>query len=191
MLGMDASDETGTARQVHQRWRAREAPAGDFIVFADGSLSVMSLVRLSLPDPLDSARAEQWQWIELLRATEWSTDNWVEVGSVLSSHTHAGSRAIAGESADHGSIGWVALMRDDAEGTLEWVAISNSSDPFSKVTLDETTVTAVSTAGRVWAFPRSTPQQVEITEDRPVHGMVEERVVTDAAHPRQSVRPDR
>ncbi|MFD7874283.1 hypothetical protein ACFV5G_09195 [Streptomyces sp. NPDC059766] len=162
---MEASDATATARQVHHRWRVREVPDGDFVVFADGSLSVMSLVRLSPPGQPDSLRAERWQWIEHLRATEWSSDNWVEVGSVLSSHTHAGSRALAGESANHGSIGWVALTRDDDEGTLDWVAISNWSNPFSEVTLDETTVTAVSTAGRVWTFPRSAPQQVEITED--------------------------
>ncbi|WP_158821050.1 MULTISPECIES: hypothetical protein [unclassified Streptomyces] len=82
MLGMDASDATGMAHQVHRRWRGREAP--------------------------------------------------------------------------------------DDEGTLDRIAISNRSDPFSEVTLDETTVTAVSTAGRVWAFPRHAPQQVEITAD-PAH----------------------
>ncbi|MFB7368972.1 hypothetical protein ACFC0D_03910 [Streptomyces sp. NPDC056222] len=162
---MDASPAAGTAHQVHRRWRAWEAPDGDFITFADGSLSVMSLVRLSPPGQHDNARSERWQWVEQLRATEWSVDNWVEVDCVLSSHTHAGSRALAGESAAHGSIGWVALTRDDDQGTLEWVATSLWSNPFSKVTLDETTVTAVSTAGRIWAFPRNAPQQVKITED--------------------------
>ncbi|MFJ3518833.1 MULTISPECIES: hypothetical protein [unclassified Streptomyces] len=165
---MDASDTTVMAREVHHRWRAREAPDGDFIMFSDGSLSVMDLLRLSPPDRLDDVRAERWQWNELLRATEWSAANWVEVATVLSSHAHAGSRALAGESADHGSIGWVALTRDDEEGTLEWIATSNWSNPFSEVTLDETTVTAVSTAGRIWTFPRNAPQQVKITED-PTH----------------------
>ncbi|MGY4387515.1 hypothetical protein ACVWXB_000814 [Streptomyces sp. TE12347] len=165
MLGMDASDPTGMAHQVQRRWRAREAPDGDFIVFADGSLSVMDLLRLSPPDRVGDVRAERWQWVEALRATEWSAGNWVEVGSVLASHAHDGSRAWAGESADHGSIGWVALTRDDDEGTLEWIATSSWSNPFSEVTLDETTVTAVSTAGRVWSFPRHAPQHVEITAD--------------------------
>jgi hypothetical protein len=72
---------------------------------------------------------------------------------------------LAGESAAHGSIGWVALTGDDDEGTLEWVAVSSDSNPFAEVALDETTVTATSTAGRIWAFPRNAPQQVKITED--------------------------
>ncbi|MFF3015721.1 hypothetical protein [Streptomyces sp. NPDC057939] len=165
-MGTETSDTAGVARRVHQRWQAREAPDGDFIVFADGSLSVMNLVRLSRPEQQGGPRAEQWQWLEVLRATEWTAHNWVDAGSLLSSHTHTGSRALAGESADHGSIGWVALTRDDDEGTLEWIAVSNWSNPFSDVTVDGTTVTAVSTAGRVWAFPRDAPQRVEITEDQ-------------------------
>lgn len=32
---------------VQDRWRAREAPDGDFIMFGDGSLSVMNLMRFS------------------------------------------------------------------------------------------------------------------------------------------------
>ncbi|MFG2972081.1 hypothetical protein ACGFYY_03610 [Streptomyces sp. NPDC048331] len=162
---MDASDPTGMAHQVRERWRAREAPDGDFIVFADGSLAVMDLVRLSPPDRVDDVRAQRWQRVELLRATEWDAGNWVEFGTMLCSHACAGLRASAGESADHGSIGWVALTRDDDERTLEWIAISNWSNPFSAVTVDETTVTAVSTAGRIWSFPRHAPQQVAITAD--------------------------
>ncbi|MEU9623670.1 hypothetical protein ACIO8F_38680 [Streptomyces sp. NPDC087228] len=165
---MDASDVTTTAHQVNHRWRARQAPDGDFVVFADGSLSVMNLLCLSGPDEHGSPGTEEWHWTELLRATEWSAGNWVEVDSALSTHTCAGSRAWAGESADHGSIGWVALTRDDGEDTLEWIAISNWSNPFCEVTLDETTVTAASTAGRIWAFPRNVPQNVKITED-PAH----------------------
>ncbi|MEU7280609.1 hypothetical protein AB0A69_17750 [Streptomyces sp. NPDC045431] len=84
--------------------------------------------------------------------------------------THAscaylGSRALSGEGVDHGSIGWVALTRDGDEGALEWLAVSCSSDPFTKVALDATSVIATSSAGRVWTFPRDAPQQVRITAD--------------------------
>jgi hypothetical protein len=85
----------------------------------------------------------------------------VDVDAVLASCAHAGSRALAGESAAHGSIGWVALTRDD--GALEWIAISGHSNPFSEVVLNETTVTATSTTGRIWTFPRNQPQHVKIT----------------------------
>jgi hypothetical protein len=164
MLGVDTSG-MATAFEVQRRWRAREAPDGDFIMFADGSLSVMSLLCVSPAGQRSDPRAGRWQWAELLRATAWTASHWVDVDAVLASCTRAGSRALAGESAAHGSIGWVALTGDDDEGTLEWVAVSGGSNPFAEVTLDEATVTATSTAGRIWAFPRNAPQQVKITED--------------------------
>jgi hypothetical protein len=138
-------------------------------MFADGSLSVMSLRRLWSAGQLSDPRVERWQWAEHLRATAWTASDWVDVDMVLASCTYTGSRALAGESAAHGSIGWVALARDDDEGTLEWVAVSEGSNPFSEVTLDEATVTATSTAGRIWTFPRNAPQQVNITEDPARH----------------------
>ncbi|MFI2213478.1 hypothetical protein [Streptomyces sp. NPDC020141] len=162
---MNDSAPTAMAQQVRRRWREREAPDGDFVVFADGTLIVMDLLRLQPPDRLDDPRAETWHWTEALRATEWSTDSWVEVHSALATHAHEGSLAWAGESAHHGSIGWVALTRDDEESTLEWLAVSSWSNPFHHVALDETTVTATSTAGRIWTFPRDAPQKVSITDD--------------------------
>ncbi len=155
-------NDSPMARQVHRRWRGRQAPDGDFIVFADGSLVVMDLLRLQPPGRLDEPQAEHWHWTEALRATEWSTDSWVEVDSTLATHTHQGSRAWAGESAHHGSIGWVALTRDDDESTLEWLAVSRWSNPFHEVTLDDTAVTARA-SGRLWTFPRNAPQKVRIT----------------------------
>ncbi|MGW7292454.1 hypothetical protein ACWGIB_08685 [Streptomyces xiamenensis] len=162
---MNDAATTAMAQQVRRRWRDREGPDGDFIVFADGSLAVMELLRLRPHDRLDDPQAESWHWTETLRATEWSTDSWVEVDSALATHPHEGSRAWAGESANHGSIGWVALTRDDDESTLEWLAISRWSDPFHEVILDDTAVTAVNTSGRKWIFPRHAPQKVVITAD--------------------------
>ncbi|MFC8536319.1 hypothetical protein ACFUJY_20540 [Streptomyces sp. NPDC057249] len=159
---MNESVAGSMAELVHRRWREREAPDGDVIVFADGSLRVMDLVRTQSPDRPDDPRAERWHWLEILRATEWSTDDWVEVESTRATHAHGGSRASAGESAHHGSIGWVALTRDNGESTLEWLAVSRWSDPFRDVILDDTAVTAVSTAGHVWTFPRDAPQNVRI-----------------------------
>lgn len=95
----------------------------------------------------------------------WTPTDWTDVDTVFATSTHAGHRALAGEASEHGSIGWVALTRDDEENTLEWLAISCSSNPFADVALDDTTVTATSTLGRIWTFPRDAPQQVRITED--------------------------
>ncbi|MDJ0343367.1 hypothetical protein QMK19_19610 [Streptomyces sp. H10-C2] len=163
---MDTSDDTTPAAQaVRDRWRAREAPEGDVIMFADGSLAVMRLMRFSPADRLHDRRAEQWSWWELLRATEWNAGGWVDIDTVFASCAFAGSRVLAGESSDHGSIGWVAVTEDGDEGALRWLAVSQSSNPFCEVTLDEHTVTATSTAGRIWTFPRDAPQQVRITED--------------------------
>ncbi|WP_196439213.1 hypothetical protein [Planomonospora sp. ID67723] len=122
-------------------------------------------MRFSPYDRLHDAEAEDWHWCELLRATAWTPNDWMDVDTTLASCTDAGSRALAGESSDHGSIGWVALTRDDDHHTLEWLAVSCASNPFADVTLDATTVTATSTLGRVWAFPRDAPQQVKITRD--------------------------
>ncbi|MFC5031861.1 hypothetical protein ACQFX6_02020 [Streptomyces sp. DSM 41987] len=150
---------------VQDRWRAREAPDGDFIMFGDGSLSVMNLMRFSPADRLHDRRAEDWQWWEVLRATAWTPSTWIDVDTTFATCVHAGSRALAGESSAHGSIGWVALTRDDDDHTLQWIAVSCDSNPFTEVTLDATTVTATSTLGRIWTFPRDNPQQVKITED--------------------------
>ncbi|MGW7438204.1 hypothetical protein [Streptomyces sp. NPDC054849] len=162
---MSSPHATPDAEPVQDRWRAREAPYGDFIMFADGSLSVMELVRLSPAGRLHDMRAEDWRWWEVLRATEWTPTAWMDVDTTFASYTFAGRRALAGESSDRGGIGWVALTRDDEHDTLEWIAVSCSSNPFTEVTLDATTVTAVSTLGRIWSFPRNSPQQVKITVD--------------------------
>lgn len=161
MTIVESTGTSSSADEVHRRWCAREAPDGDFIVFADGSLSVMDYLVIC---PADSHAGERRKWQEILRATAWTAAHWLDVDGVLASCSHAGSRAEAGESAAHGSIGWVALTHDD--GTLEWIAISTDSNPFSKVSLDDTTVTATSTAGQIWAFPRDHPQQVTITQTR-------------------------
>ncbi|WP_457032632.1 hypothetical protein [Kitasatospora sp. P5_F3] len=162
MSSFEAIPNTG---RTQERWMAREAPSGDFIVFADGSLSVMKLMRFSPYDRRDDPRAADWQWWELLRATEWAPSDWMDIDLTHASDSYLGSRALSGEAHDHGSIGWVALTRDDEEGTLEWLAVSCSSNPFTEVTLDATSVIATSSAGRIWTFPRDAPQQVKITED--------------------------
>ncbi len=150
---------------MQEHWRAREAPAGDFIVYADGSLSVTNLLPLYQSGQGRDTRAQDWHWSELLRATAWTPSDWMDIDTTLASCAHAGSRALAGESSGHGSIGWVALTRDDDEGALEWLAVSCYSNPLADVTLDATTVTATSTLGRIWTFPRDAPRHVKITAD--------------------------
>jgi hypothetical protein len=155
---MEPARTTAAAEEIRRRWHLREAPDGDFIVFADGSPSVMNLIRYT---SRGERRAEKWIWEEILKAADWTAAHWVDVDVTLASCAHARSRAMAGESAAHGSIGWVALTREN--GALEWIAISRDSNPFNEVVLDETTVTATSTAGTIWAFPRYEPQRVKIT----------------------------
>ncbi|MEV0370505.1 hypothetical protein AB0I10_11845 [Streptomyces sp. NPDC050636] len=147
-----------TRDQVRQRWDAWQAPGGDnVIVFADGSLSLMDY-------PLDgsSSSSSSSSSSEILRATAWTVEDWIDVDTVLAQHAYAGSRAFAGGAAAHGSIGWVALTRDDDDRTLEWLAVCPWSDPFAEVTLDGSTLTAVTTSGSVWRFPRDRPQRVAI-----------------------------
>ncbi|MEV7520369.1 hypothetical protein [Streptomyces sp. NPDC091371] len=165
MAGVTSFEAIPNTGRVQERWRGREAPYGDFIVFSDGSLSVMKLMRFSRHDQRDDPRAEDWQWWELLRATAWTPSDWMDIDLTHASSTYLGSRALSGEAHDHGSIGWVALTREGDEGVLEWLAVSCSSNPFAEVTLDATSVTATSTSGRIWTFPRDAPQHVKITVD--------------------------
>ncbi|WP_246097723.1 hypothetical protein [Streptomyces botrytidirepellens] len=148
--------ETGMgpmAEYVQRRWREGQAPDGDLIVFGDGQLSVMRFWG-----------AERWSRAdEILRATEWTVHHWLDVDVVMASWGHAGYRAYGGESAAHGSIGWVALTRDDGQRTLEWLAVCSESNPFAEVALDDARLTAVSTSHDAWTFPRDAPQKVEIS----------------------------
>ena len=159
MNGVTVANEEilGIDNDVQACWRARQAPEGDFVVLGNGTLFVMELHKF-----LDPVR---WEWSELLRARQWTPASWAEVDSTMASCTRSGARALAGESANHGSIGWVALTRLDTEDTLEWLAISQYSNPFSHVDLDDTTLTAISTAGYIWRFPRETPHRVKIIRD--------------------------
>ncbi|MEU1204895.1 HD domain-containing protein [Nocardia sp. NPDC005825] len=157
-----------TARQVLERWRAREAPDGDSIVFADGTLLTMTLVQRSFHQPDGEPRKpDKWFWQEDFRATAWSAVEWVDVDPTFGSAVHDGSRAMVGESASHGSIGWVALTDDDEEQTLRWIAVSGSSNPFHHVTLDADFVVATSTFDLTWTFPRNSPQDVTIAPADP------------------------
>lgn len=144
---------------TRSRWRntfngggAKGAPDGDVIVFGDDRLSVMRF-----PTTECWSRTE-----EILRATEWTVHHWLDVDLVMASCRYAGYRAYGGESAAHGSIGWVALTRDDRHRTLEWLAVCSESDPFAEVALGNACLTAVSTSRHVWTFPRDAPQKVEI-----------------------------
>lgn len=142
---------------VQARWRAREAPDGELIVFGDGTLSVMEFQEFAAP--------ARWEWREILRARLWSPAHWLDVDLTLASSTGNGRRALAGESAAHGSIGWVALARADDHDALEWLAISQYANPFAAVDLGDSAVTATSTAGFIWRFPLDAPHQVTITAD--------------------------
>ncbi|WP_106516437.1 hypothetical protein [Streptomyces himastatinicus] len=148
-MGTDAEP---MAEHVQRWWREGQAPDGDVIVFGDGRLSVMRFWTTEC-----WSRAE-----EVLQATEWTVRHWLDVDVVMASCGYGGYRAYGGESAAHGSIGWVALTRDDEHRTLEWLAVCSESNPFAEVALDDTRLTAVSTSHDVWTFPRDAPQKVEI-----------------------------
>jgi hypothetical protein len=158
---------TSDAETVHDRWRAREAPYGDFIVYADGSLSVMAHGWSGDRVP---SRADRWWWQEELRATAWTATDWLDVDLTLATHTFAGHRALCGESAAHGGVGWVALTRDDPAETLEWLAVSLDANPFARVRLDPHTLTAATTLGLTWRFPRTAPHEVAIERTHPDDG---------------------
>ncbi|MFF0633718.1 HD domain-containing protein [Nocardia sp. NPDC004151] len=157
-----------TVRQVLERWRGREAPDGDSIVFGDGTLVTMSLVRRRFQQPGGGvSKPDEWFWQEHFRASAWSAVEWIDVDATFDSAVHGGSRAMVGESASNGSIGWVALTDDDEENTLRWVAVSGTSNPFHRVTLDADFVVATTTLELTWTFPRNAPQDVTIAPADP------------------------
>ncbi|MGW4532287.1 HD domain-containing protein [Nocardia sp. NPDC004340] len=165
-LAMNSRD--ATVRQVLERWRAREAPDGDSIVFADGTLVTMALVRSRFHQPKgEPPKPDKWYWQEDFRATAWSAAEWIDVDPTFDTAVHDGSRAMVGESASHGSIGWVALTDDDEQNTLRWIAVSGTSNPFHHVTLDAEFVVATSTLELTWTFPRNSPQDVTIAPADP------------------------
>lgn len=117
---------------------------------------------------------------EMSAATPSPPETWPEASTPPSRRSRAAAPAVVGR-AGYGLARGVAAPRlvvgprvrrlDRAAGrpvlagTLVWVATSVSSNPFSRVELDFHFLTAVSTAGYIWKFPRDTPQEVQITAD--------------------------
>lgn len=104
------------------------------------------------------------RWWETLRAEAWTPMDWLDIDITLASATHGKRRALAGESAAHGSIGWVALTSSDHRDIVEWFAVSRSSNPFNSVSLDGRALIATSTAGQIWRFPCDAPTDVTISD---------------------------
>ncbi|WP_433325920.1 hypothetical protein [Spirillospora sp. CA-294931] len=131
-------------------WRERRAPDGEMIMFGDGTLVLMETWH-----PVGSS---EWDWREIVRARQWVSSRWMDVDGAATA-VFDGYTALGGEGS-WGGIGWAALTAPGDQ--LEWVAVSTYSNPFSSVALDATTLTATSTAGFTWRFPRDAPQDVRI-----------------------------
>jgi hypothetical protein len=63
-----------------------------------------------------------------------------------------------------GSDGFVALLEHDA--TLHWLAFFDWSNPFTKISLQDAVVTAVSSLDATWRFPVDEPEAVTLSEVR-------------------------
>ncbi|MDI2125852.1 hypothetical protein [Yinghuangia seranimata] len=148
-------------------WRRREGPDEDCVVFGDGSLSLVLSCWHQGDDSVDGyLEADRGHLKETLHATGWTVPEWLPLDSGTAPYTLDRFRAYGGESS-HGSNGWVALVRVDEDGgeSLEWLMVSWDSNPFGRVVLDETSLTATSTSGWVWTFPRGNPREVVMTRD--------------------------
>ncbi len=67
---------------------------------------------------------------------------------------------LAGES-DYGSDGFVAVLSNKSK-KLKWIAFFSSSNPFSRLEIENNQILAKSTSGFSWIFPIDMPEAVVV-----------------------------
>jgi hypothetical protein len=143
------------------------------VLFGDGSLVVMDLLRFEDSEEISAGRFPPAVWRPVLETTAWTSEAWLDLDTYNHAARHGQQWAIAGEASAHGSIGWVALVTaasgstlrrtPPAEQTLVWLLISRYANPFSQVVIDDAEVRARNTLDECWTIRRDAPQHTVIT----------------------------
>jgi hypothetical protein len=78
---------------------------------------------------------------------------WIDADCILAQRTTWDSRyrIKCGESASHGSIGFVAL-ESESDGELLWLLMSEQSNPFDQIEIKGHAVVVLSTSGAILRF---------------------------------------
>lgn len=170
------------ADAVQAAWRRGQGPDADAVLFADGSLVVMDLVRFQETEKTTTGRFPPAVWQPVLHATAWTAGRWLDLDTYNHAARHGQHWAIAGEASAHGGIGWIALVTAPGEPalhrapppvhhTMHWLLISRYANPFSEIAIDDTEVRARNTLNECWTIRRDAPQHTRITwlaHDRPL-----------------------
>jgi hypothetical protein len=94
------------------------------VLFGDGSLVVMDLVRFRESEEISTGRFPPAVWYPVLKATAWMPDAWLDLDTYNHAVSHGQHWAIAGEASAHGSIGWIAVVTALGESALHPVPAS-------------------------------------------------------------------
>jgi len=117
---------------IERLWQASQLPIEDGVFFTDGRSYAVEVVGSAL-------RAVEE--VDLAEAPEWRTSIDITVEAPA-----PGGFVYAGEGS-HGSEGFFARL--DGHRRLVWVCYLSESNPFDRLTLGGTTLTASSTSGMV------------------------------------------
>jgi hypothetical protein len=129
---------------ISDLWRDGRLPIEDGVFFADGRSYAVDVVgsALQVVEPVDLAEilAEDPDWLTSI--------------DITSETAAPGGFVCAGEGS-HGSEGFFARLTADKE--LVWVCYLSESNPFTKLTVIDHSLTAVSTSGVTITVDLDTP----------------------------------
>ncbi len=144
MMGMDATELT-------RGWRAHETPDIDGIVYAEGSLR-----------PLEHRGGVVLSWLPPLAPGSWAAEHLIDFDTELCRKDLEDWIIRGGESAAHGSVGWLSATHVARPDVPAWVLLSSASNPFDRIGGDETVLTGTTTSGYTWHIPVLAPHLAEI-----------------------------
>ncbi|MFJ3395215.1 hypothetical protein [Leifsonia aquatica] len=136
---------------LEERWRRRETPDVEGVVFRSGELHLMEFSMPSGP-----------MWFPRLSARDWEPVGWIDFDTELVTERIRDWVVRGGESSAHGSIGWLSAAHADELDQPAWVLTSGYSNPFIRIRSDHGFFEAFTTSGFIWRVRLEDPLDLTI-----------------------------
>lgn len=144
---------------VQSRWRNRECPIYNGLLFGDGSRRPVELTRQRVPDGnRTTVRVGNIEWDK-----SWFFeigDRWAALIAHCELPLGGGAMAECGEGS-FGGDGYVSIT--DSEGNLSWLLFLDDSNPFVRLEQRGKHLVAISSLSEIWDIPIDSPESIRIS----------------------------